>query len=74
MAGKKGRTGASYKNFYSAYAMSERWKINKLRRLKKLLKKYPNNKELAKAIARRENNEVGPKHRTTFNPKTLKWS
>lgn len=48
MAGKS--SSKSQDAYYSMYKTSQRWKSNRERRLKKLLAKHPNNKQIQQAI------------------------
>lgn len=48
MAGKS--SSKSQEAYYSMYKTSQRWKTNRERRLKKLLSRHPNNKQLEQAL------------------------
>jgi hypothetical protein len=43
-------TSKSKQSYYSNYKASSRWKTNRLRKLNKLLKEQPNNKDIKRAI------------------------
>lgn len=47
---KAKRAGNSYKGYYASYKTGNRWRLNRERRLKKLLKSQPNNEQIATAI------------------------
>lgn len=45
------KTSKSREGYYSAYKASSRWKTNRERKLLKLLKEQPNNKDIPEALA-----------------------
>lgn len=45
------KSSKSQEGYYSAYKSSNRWKTNRERRLLKLLKTQPNNKDIPEALA-----------------------
>lgn len=46
-----GKTSKSREGYYSAYKASNKWKTNRERKLVKLLKTQPNNKDITQALA-----------------------
>ena len=46
-----GKTSKSKEGYYSAYKASNKWKTNRERRLLKLMKEQPNNKDIPEALA-----------------------
>lgn len=54
----------SHKAFYTAYKLEMRWLKNKIRKLKKHLKRLPNDNCAVKALAYAESGKLTkPKHR-----------
>jgi hypothetical protein len=64
MANKSG--GASKVSQASNYKTSKRWETNRIKRLKKLMEKHPNNKQLELAIKN--------VHYRRKTPKTREWT
>lgn len=60
------KSSKSREGYYSAYKASNKWKTNRERRLLKLLKEQPNNKDIPEALA-------NLKYRRK-TPKTRMWS
>ena len=46
-----GKSSKSQEGYYSAYKSSQKWKSNRERRLLKLMKEHPNNKQIPEALA-----------------------
>lgn len=60
---KAKRAGNSYKGYYASYKTSNRWRVNRERRLKKLLKLQPENKQIQEAIKNLSYRRTDPKTR-----------
>lgn len=59
---KAKRAGKSYQGYYASYKSTSRWRLNRERRLNKLLKQQPDNEEIKlaiKNIAYRRTNRQG---------------
>lgn len=46
-----GKSSKSQEGYYSSYKSSQKWKSNRERRLLKLMKEHPNNKQIPEALA-----------------------
>ena len=59
MAGKKGlRTGQAYKNAYKQYKLENRWLKNKIKKLNRHIKKFPEDAQAQEALKRIEKGDT----------------